>query len=92
MISQSQIEACVEVARKYGATRLLLFGRAKDNPLEARDIDLICDGVTGWDMIRMGAEMERSARACVDVVPDTPENEFVAINKPESKVLYEADQ
>ncbi|MEI6705164.1 MAG: hypothetical protein WCL71_16785, partial [Deltaproteobacteria bacterium] len=43
-ISQDQFETITVLARSYGATRLFLFGSALDNPVEARDIDLACDG------------------------------------------------
>jgi predicted nucleotidyltransferase len=81
MISQTQIDACVAVAKRYGATRVLLFGSAKDDPANARDIDLVCEGVADRSFVRMGAEMDRAAGVPVDVVDaadDTPFSRYVA--------------
>lgn len=36
-----------QLAEGYGGTRLILFGSTLENPSEARDIDLACDGIPG---------------------------------------------
>ena len=42
-----QLDKITALARSYGTTRLYFFGSALENPDEARDIDLGCDGVPG---------------------------------------------
>jgi len=90
MISSEQIQTCVEVARKYGARRLVLFGSAAEDPGKAHDIDLVCEGVEGWDVIRMGAEMEERARALIDIVTTPPATPFTQMALEEGTVLYES--
>lgn len=68
-VTQDQIDRAVEVARRYGATRVLLFGSALDDPETARDLDLAVDGIPGWDFFRMAAEMEEAVRVPLDVIP-----------------------
>lgn len=46
-VTHSQIDRIIDVAKIYGATRLILFGSAVDMPENARDIDIACDGVDG---------------------------------------------
>ncbi len=47
-IQKEQLDRAIALAKAYGATRLILFGSAATAPEQARDIDLACDGVTGW--------------------------------------------
>jgi uncharacterized protein len=88
MVTRRQIAACVEVAKNYGATRVLLFGSAAENPEEARDIDLICEGVKGFRFFEMAGMMEHASHVTVDVIPATPRTRFVEMNEKRAQVLY----
>lgn len=90
MIKSEQISKCVEIARRYGAKRLVLFGSAAEDPENARDIDLLCIGVRGWQFLLMGADMENETGAIVDTVPADEPSEFVTYNLARGKILYEA--
>jgi len=48
-IHQEQLDRAIAIAISYGATRLILFGSAAIKPDEARDLDLACEGVEGWE-------------------------------------------
>jgi len=78
-ISQDQFETITVLARSYGATRLFLFGSALDNPVEARDIDLACDGVTGWKLYELAARLEDELNVPFDLVPLSPPNRFTSM-------------
>ena len=67
----------------------MLFGSAVNDPLHARDIDLICEGVEGMDVFGMGAEMEEEAHTRVDIVPVPPLSRFVLYNMSKGRVLFE---
>jgi len=67
-----------QLAESYGGTRLILFGSAVDNPSEARDIDLACDGIQGWKLYEFAAKLEDELRTSVDVIPLSPPNRFTA--------------
>ena len=57
-ITDEQIARVVALARVYGATRLILFGSALEDPEQARDLDLDFEGVTGWKLYELGARLE----------------------------------
>jgi predicted nucleotidyltransferase len=40
VVLNKQLERVIELAKEYGATRLILFGSAAENLSTARDIDL----------------------------------------------------
>jgi predicted nucleotidyltransferase len=54
-IRAEQLAKAIEIAREFGATRLLIFGSAAHDPNHARDLDLACDGVAGWRLDELGA-------------------------------------
>jgi hypothetical protein len=56
-IREEQIQRAIELAREYGATRLILFGSAATRPHQARDLDLACDGVSDWKLYELGARL-----------------------------------
>ncbi|MSN27347.1 MAG: DNA polymerase III subunit beta [Geobacter sp.] len=77
--SQNQFDKITLLAKNYGATRLILFGSALDNPETARDIDLACDGVPGWKLYELAARLEEEINAPLDLVPLTPPNRFTQL-------------
>jgi uncharacterized protein len=89
MITREQINKCVEVARRYGAKRVVLFGSAAENPENARDIDLICEGVRGWNFLLTGAEMENETGVVVDTVAADEPSAFVEYTLPRGKIIYD---
>lgn len=74
--SRLQFEKITLLARKYGATSLILFGSALDDPESARDIDLACDGVPGWKLYELAARLENELQVPLDLVPLSPANRF----------------
>lgn len=74
--NQEQFDKITLLAKDYGATRLILFGSAQDNPDTARDIDLACDGVTGWKLYELAARLEEEINVPLDIVPLSPSNRF----------------
>jgi uncharacterized protein len=88
-VTQDQIDRSVEIARKYGATRVLLFGSAAEDPETARDLDIAVGGVDGWEFFRMAAELEEAVRIPLDVIPLEPENAFVHHISQRGRVIYE---
>ena len=43
-VTEEHIETAKAVARRYGATRMVVFGSAVDDPEHARDLDLAIEG------------------------------------------------
>jgi predicted nucleotidyltransferase len=88
MVTDDQLKKCIEIASKFGVTKLVLFGSCLDSLANARDIDLICEGMKNEDYFKMGAEMESAAGITVDVVPLEPKTPFVEYNLRKGRVLY----
>jgi predicted nucleotidyltransferase len=74
-----QLDKITALARTYGTTRLYLFGSALDNPDEARDIDLACDGVPGWKLYELAARLENEMDMPFDLVPLSPPTRFTRL-------------
>ena len=74
--SSQQFEKITALARNYGATSLILFGSALDDPESARDIDLACDGVPGWKLYELAARLEEELHVPLDLIPLSPANRF----------------
>ena len=86
-VRQDQLERAITLAKAYGATRLILFGSAATAPEQARDLDLACDGVSGWKLYELGARLEDELRLPLDLVPLSPPTRFTRLIEQRGKVL-----
>ena len=75
------------LARSYGATRLILFGSILETPMEARDIDIACDGVSGWKLYELAARIEEELHTRFDIVPLSPSSRFTKYIEDKEKVI-----
>lgn len=71
-VTDEHIETATAIARDYGATRMVVFGSALDDPENARDLDLAIEGVEGWTIWKLAAEIEENLDIPVDVIPLDP--------------------
>ena len=74
-LDQKMIDRIVDLAKTYGATKVILFGSVLEHPETARDIDIACD-IPGWEFFEYGALLEEEFRIPIDTVPLTPPNPF----------------
>jgi predicted nucleotidyltransferase len=86
-IKQDQLDRAIALAKTYGATRLILFGSAATAPEQARDLDLACDGVSGWSFYELGARLEEELRIPLDLIPLTPPSRFTRIIERRGRAL-----
>jgi len=86
-IDQSKIDRVVELARSYGATRLILFGSMVKTPSAARDIDIACDGVPGWKLYELAAKIEDELEVPLDIIPLRPATRLTMKIENEGKTL-----
>lgn len=86
-ISQEKLNRIIEIAKSYGVTRLILFGSAATNSSQARDIDLACDGISGWDFYKLGATLEEELETPLDLVSLTPPNRFTRLIEKQGIIL-----
>lgn len=87
-VTQADLDRCVDIAREFGVTRLILFGSALESPALARDLDLACEGVDGWELFRLGAKLEEALRIPVDLVPLDPHNRFSRHIAAKGRLIY----
>jgi len=80
-VTAEQIDDAVAVARRYGASRVVLFGRALTDPEHARDLDLAVGGVSGWTFFEMAADMESTLRIPLDVIPLDKESPLRGVDR-----------
>ena len=86
-IRQDQLDRVITLAKAYGATRLILFGSAATSPEQARDLDLACDGVSGWSFYELGARLEEELQIPLDLIPLNPQTRFTRFVEQQGKVL-----
>jgi len=86
-IDQSKIDRIVELAKTYGATKLILFGSMVKTPLVARDVDIACDGVPGWKLYELAAKIEDELDVPLDIIPLRPSTRMTIKIESEGIVL-----
>ena len=86
-LEQTQLDRAVAMAKAFGATRLILFGSALQGLDRARDLDLACDGVDGWKLYELGAQLEEALRVPVDLIPLSPPTRLTKIIEAQGRVL-----
>jgi predicted nucleotidyltransferase len=86
-IQQEHLNRAIEIARSFGVRRLILFGSAATNPQQAHDLDLACDGVSGWKLYALGARLEEELQIPLDLIPLSPPNRFTRLIERQGKVL-----
>jgi len=86
-IEPEQLDRAITLAKAFGATRLILFGSAAGTPDEAGDLDLACDGVSGWKFYELGARLEEELKMPLDLIPLYPPTRFTRLVERKGKVL-----
>jgi uncharacterized protein len=87
-ITQQHIDKIIQIAKSFGASRLLLFGSALTNPDTARDIDLAVDGVPGMKIFELAGEIELAIRKPIDMIPMDESTPFIEYISRNGKFLY----
>ena len=89
-VTKHQIDKAVEISKQYGATKVLLFGSALEEPENANDLDIGALGVPNNKFLLLGAILEENLRINVDLVPLNFISPFVDYIKKHGKYIYEA--
>jgi uncharacterized protein len=89
-ISQNQINKAVEIAKQFGATKVLLFGSALDNPENANDLDIGVLGIPGNKFFTFGGLLDEILKINVDVVPLNLNSQFTDYIIKHGKYIYES--
>ncbi len=75
------------MAKEYGATRLILFGSAIEDPTNARDLDIACDGIQGWKLYEFASKFENDTGILLDIVPLPPPSSLTRYIEKKGKIL-----
>ena len=86
-IASEHIDMIVAIGKRYGATRLILFGGVVARSENTRVVDLACDGIQGWKLYEFAARLEEELHNPVDVVPLSPPSRFTKYIEKKGKAL-----
>lgn len=86
-VTQAHIEKITSIAKSFGANRLILFGSAVEEPENAHDIDIACDGVQGWKLFELAAKLEQELHMPLDIISLSPPSRFTKHIEVKGRVL-----
>ena len=88
MIQEADRSAIVELADRYGAGRVLLFGSSADPSREARDIDLAVEGVAPADFFKFYGDLMVCLSKPVDLVDLSRDSKFTRLIRRDGIPIY----
>jgi predicted nucleotidyltransferase len=88
MITEKEKKTIQDIARKYHASRVLLFGSALSDTTESRDIDIAVEGIADRDFYAFYGELLFSLPKTVDVVDLSKKTRFIEFILKEGVPLY----
>ncbi len=88
MITDKDKKRILEIARKYRAKRVLLFGSSLSSAGESRDIDLGVEGIEGKKFFAFYGELLCALSKPVDIVDLSTKSRFVQLIQQEGLPLY----
>jgi predicted nucleotidyltransferase len=88
MITDKDRRIIEEMAAKYGAKRVVLFGSSLAPDTESRDIDIGVEGIEEKDFFTFYGELLCALSKPVDVVDLSIQSRFVELVKREGVPLY----
>jgi predicted nucleotidyltransferase len=88
MISPHDRDSIVELAERYGASRVLLFGSSAAPGTTGRDIDLGVEGIAPTTFFRFYGDLILRLSKPVDVVDLGVDSRFTKLVRSEGVLLY----
>ena len=88
MITEKDKKTIQDIARKYHASRVLLFDSALSDTAESRDIDLAIEGVADKDYYAFYGELLYALSKPVDIVDLSRTTKFIELILKEGVPLY----
>ncbi len=88
MIDEKDKKAIEQIARKYGVSRVLLFGSSLLATQESRDIDIAVEGIEHKDFYAFYGELIYSLSKPVDVIDLSHKSKFIDLVLKEGIPLY----
>ena len=87
MITEQEQAVIAQCARKYAATRVLLFGSSLERD-DARDIDLGVEGIAPGAFFKFYGELLRALRKPVDLADLSDGTMFSRLVRERGRVIY----
>ncbi len=88
MISEESKKKIVEIAKRYKASKIILFGSSAEAGIEGNDIDLAVDGVSPSEFYRFYGDLLFGLTKPVDIVNLSHKNKFTQMISREGVILY----
>jgi predicted nucleotidyltransferase len=88
MITDKDRQTIREMAAKYGAKRVILFGSSLSQDEESRDIDIGVEGIQEKDFFTFYGELLYALSKPVDVIDLSRQSRFVELIKREGVPLH----
>ena len=89
MISEKDKSAIIDLACRYNARRILLFGSQLDTTRHAKDIDLAVEGVKPKDFFRFYGDLIFSLTMPVDLIDLSIDNKFTQMVRRNGVTIYD---
>jgi predicted nucleotidyltransferase len=87
-VTQQHIDKAIELAKEYGATKVLLFGSALSDPENANDLDIGVFGISDEHFFQFGGTLDIELGFNVDVIPLKQNSPFVDYIIKHGKYIY----
>ncbi len=88
MISEKDKKAIIDLAEKYKAKRIILFGSALKDKIKSKDIDLAVEGIPDKLFFKFYSELIFNLSQSVDLVDLRKKNKFSEIITAEGVQIY----
>ncbi len=88
MITEIEKKTILRIARKYRATKVLLFGSALSDRGESHDIDIAVEGIADEDFFTFYGELICALSKPVDVVDLSRKTKFIELVQQEGLPLH----
>jgi predicted nucleotidyltransferase len=88
MISEKDKAAILELALRYKATRVLLFGSCTEGKREPADIDIAVEGIPPQQFFRFYGDLIFAVSKPVDVIDLSQESAFTRLVRREGVSLH----
>lgn len=88
MVSKKDKAAIVDLSRRYGVRRVLLFGSSADPAREAEDIDLAVEGIPPKDFFKFYGDLLFSLSKPVDLIDLSHESRFTRLVRRDGIAIY----
>ncbi len=88
MISDKDKSSILQIAKKYGAKKVILFGSGTHPSKDGNDIDLAVEGIPDNQFFKFYSEMIFGLSKPVDIIDLSLNNPFNTIIRSEGILLY----